>query len=53
MLQAWVIKKYFIDEAAIHAKVQENRQKPKKKGGFQAKLEELTKQQKELRAGKK
>jgi YidC/Oxa1 family membrane protein insertase len=45
MLQAWIIKKYFINEAAIHAKVQENRTKPKKKGGFQARLEEMTKQQ--------
>lgn len=52
MLQAWVIKKYFIDEGAIHAQVQENKTKPKKKGGFQAKLEELSRQQQELKKKK-
>ncbi len=45
MLQMFVIKKWFINEDAIHAKIQENRKggKGKKKSKFQAQMEEMAK----------
>lgn len=45
ILQNWAFRKYLVDEAAVHAMVQENKKKPKKKSKFQAKLEEMAKQQ--------
>ncbi len=46
--QQWVIKKYFIDEKAIHAKIEANKIKiaknPKKKSSWQQRLEEMAKQ---------
>lgn len=52
--QMWAIKKYFIDEGAIRAKIEENKKKPKKKGGFAARLEEAQKaSQARLDANKK
>ena len=44
--QMLVIKHYFIDEDKIHAKLQANKAKPKKKSKFQKRLEEMSKQQK-------
>ncbi|MEK9613079.1 MAG: membrane protein insertase YidC [Flavobacteriaceae bacterium] len=45
-----VIKNYIIDDAKIHAKIEENKKKPKKAGGFSARLqkamEEAEKQKK-------
>ncbi len=35
----------FVDDNAIHAKIQENKKKPKKESGFQKKIEEMAKQQ--------
>ncbi len=43
--QQFVIQKYFIDEKAIHAKMQENRTKPPVQSKWQAKLEEMQKLQ--------
>ena len=52
--QMWAIKKYFVNEDAIRAKIDENKKKPKKKGGFAARLEEMQKaQQAKLDANKK
>jgi len=44
-LQMWIIRR-FVDEEAIHLKIQEYRKKPdtKKKSGFQKRLEEMAKQ---------
>ena len=43
-LQMWVIRRS-VDEAAIHAKIQENKKKPAKaKSGFQKRLEDMAKQ---------
>jgi len=43
-LQMWVIRRS-VDEAAIHAKIQENKKRPdKKKSGFQKRLEDMAKQ---------
>ena len=39
-----VIKKYIIDEDKIHAKIQENKKKPKKTNRFQAKMKEMMEQ---------
>ncbi len=36
-----VIKKYIIDEDKIHAKIQENKKKPKKENKFQTKMKEM------------
>ncbi|NNF02576.1 MAG: hypothetical protein HKN22_07805, partial [Bacteroidia bacterium] len=44
--QTFIIRQFFIDEDAIHAKIQENKKKPKKakKSSFQAKLEKMAKE---------
>ena len=39
-----VIKKYVVDEQKIHAKIQENKLKPKKQSKFQARMQELMEQ---------
>lgn len=46
MLQQWVIKKFFINEEAIHKKIQQNKKNPKKakKSKFQKRLEDMAKQ---------
>ena len=41
----FIIKRYFIDEAKLRAKLDENKKKPKKKSRFQQRLEEMQKQQ--------
>jgi YidC/Oxa1 family membrane protein insertase len=43
MLQQFLIKRFFIDEDAIHRKIQENKKKPAKKSGFQQRLEKMAK----------
>ncbi len=45
--QQWIIKKYFIDEEAIHLQIQENKKKVVKKSSFQQRLEDLQKQQRQ------
>ncbi len=40
----FVIKNYIIDEDKIHAKIQENKKKPKKQSKFRAKISEAMKQ---------
>jgi len=44
--QTFLIRKVFINESAIRAKIEENKKKPKgkKKSGFQKRLEEMAKQ---------
>jgi YidC/Oxa1 family membrane protein insertase len=37
----YVIKNYIVDEAKIHAQIQENKTKPKQQGRFQKKMQEL------------
>ena len=44
--QTLVIKKYFVNEAAIMAKIEEHKKKPVTKSRFQKKLEELQSQSK-------
>jgi YidC/Oxa1 family membrane protein insertase len=43
MVQQFVIKRYFINESAIRAKIQKNKKKPKKKSNFQQRLEKMSK----------
>jgi YidC/Oxa1 family membrane protein insertase len=50
--QQWAIKKWFIDEAALHKHIQDNKKKPVKKSMFQQRLEDMSKQQQKGR-GKK
>ena len=45
--QQFLIQKYFIDEKAIHAKMQENRNKPAAPSKWQQRLEEMQKTQQE------
>jgi YidC/Oxa1 family membrane protein insertase len=45
--QMYLIKRFFIDEDKIHAKIQANKAKPKKKSAFQQRLEEMQKVQQE------
>lgn len=51
--QQWVIQRFFIDEAAIHRQIQENKKKTPKKSGFMSRLEEMQKQQQSQRNKKK
>jgi len=49
----FVIKNYIIDEAKIHAQIQENKKKPKKQSKFRAKISEAMKQAQEQQERKK
>lgn len=51
--QNWIIQKFFINEAEIHRQIQENKKKPPKQNSFQQKMQEIMKQQQELKKGKK
>jgi YidC/Oxa1 family membrane protein insertase len=52
--QMWAIKKYFVNEDSIREKIEANKKKPKKKGGFASRIEEMQKtQQAKLDANKK
>ncbi|MHA7057802.1 membrane protein insertase YidC [Aquimarina sp. M1] len=48
-----VIKNVIIDEDKIHAKIQENKKKPKKQGKFQKKMKELMEQAEKQQKAKK
>ncbi|WP_108868613.1 membrane protein insertase YidC [Aquimarina aquimarini] len=48
-----VIKKVIINEDKIHAKIQENKKKPKKQGKFQKKMKELMEQAEQQQKTKK
>ncbi|TPN84790.1 membrane protein insertase YidC [Aquimarina algicola] len=48
-----VIKKVIINEDKIHAKIQENKKKPKKQGKFQKKMKELMEQAEQQQKAKK
>lgn len=51
-----VIKKYIVNEDKIHAKIQDNKTKPKKQGRFQRKMQEMMEQaqeQQKVQKGKK
>ena len=45
--QQFVMRKYFIDEAAILATMEQNKKKPVKKSNFQKRLEDMAKRQQE------
>lgn len=47
--QQWAIRKFFINDEAIHAKILENKAKPVKQSGFQKRLEEAMKQQQKVK----
>ena len=57
MGQMLAIKAFFIDEDKIREKIEENKTKPKKKSGFQERLEQMQKEQaaktKEIKENKK
>ena len=46
--QQFVMRKYFIDEAAILATMEQNKKKPVKKSSFQKRLEDMAKRQQEV-----
>lgn len=46
-VQQWATKKFIINEAELHKKIQENKKKPVKKNMWQMRLEEVAKQQRE------
>ena len=48
-----IIKNYIIDEDKIHAKIQENKKKPKKEGKFRKRLNDAMKQAQEQQAQQK
>ena len=50
--QNWIMQKFFIDEDKIHLQIQENRKKPPKQNAFQQKMQDMMKQQQELKKGK-
>ncbi len=47
--QNWIIQKFFINEEQIHLQIQENKKKPPKQNSFQQKMQEIMKQQQELK----
>ncbi|MGV6844858.1 MAG: membrane protein insertase YidC, partial [Lutibacter sp.] len=49
----WFIKNYIIDEEKIHAKIQENKKKPKKESKFRQRLNEAMRQAQEQQAKQK
>lgn len=55
--QQWAVRRFVIDEEAIHRKMQENKKKPVKRSKFQERLESISKaaqqQQQARAAGKK
>ena len=53
MVQTWVIRKYFVDEEKIYAKLQEKAAKPKKKKKFQERLDAVYKTQQQQLKNKK
>lgn len=52
LAQNWIIQKFFIDEQQIHLQIQENKKKPPKQNSFQQKMQEIMKQQQEMKKGK-
>lgn len=49
-----VIKNYIIDDSKIHAKIEENKKKPKKAGGFSARLQKAMEEaEKQKKTGKR
>ncbi len=52
MGQQWAIQNFFIDEAAIHKKIQDNKKNPKAPSKLTQKLAEIQKQQEEARKKK-
>jgi len=42
--QQWAMQKYFIDESALHRKIEENKKNPAKKSGLMKRLEDIQKQ---------
>jgi YidC/Oxa1 family membrane protein insertase len=57
IVQMLAIKTFLIDEDKIREKIEDNKSKPKKKSGFQARLEQMQKEQlektKEIKETKK
>ena len=45
-----VIKNYIVDNDKIHAKIQENKAKPKSEGKFQRKMREMMEQAEEQKS---
>ncbi len=52
-IQQWIIQRFVLDEAAIHAQIQENKKKTPKKGGFMDRLERMQREQKDLQRNRK
>ena len=49
-----VIKNFIIDDNKIHAKIEENKKKPKKVGGFSSRLQKAMEEaEKQKKAGRK
>jgi YidC/Oxa1 family membrane protein insertase len=42
--QQWIMQKFFIDEAALHRKIEENKKNPAKKSGLMKRLEDIQRQ---------
>jgi len=53
LAQNWIIQKFYIDENAIRAQIEENKKKPVKQNAFQQKMQDMMKQQQEIQKNKK
>lgn len=49
LFQQWFMTKFLIDETAIRAQIEFNKKNPKKKSNFQQRMEEMMKQQQEIK----
>lgn len=53
ILQQFIIQKFFIDEAKVHAQIQENKKKPAATSKWAERIAEIQKQQQQGKGGKK
>lgn len=53
LIQQWAMQRFWIDEKAIHARIQENKKKPLKKGGWVQRLEEAAKKKQQMNQQRK
>ncbi|QQR97838.1 MAG: membrane protein insertase YidC [Sphingobacteriales bacterium] len=53
LLQQWLMTRFLIDETAIRTQIEYNKKNPKKKSNFQQRMEEMMKQQQQIKNQKK
>jgi YidC/Oxa1 family membrane protein insertase len=52
LIQNWGIQKFIVDEEKIRLQIEENKKRPPKRSAFQEKMQEMMKQQQQLKKGR-